>query len=280
MIITKIEVQQKNKQRYSLYVDHKFCMGISEGTLVHFILMQGMEVDGERLDAILEYERQEMLYLQAIRYLARTLRSEHEVRTYLMKCVTKAKADLDAIEQENYLAKIEPYIDQAIERLKAQGYIDDLFYAESFVRTAMNTNRTGPRVITQKLKQRGIAEQDIQQALEVYPEELLSDNLANLIDEVQKANRQLPPKKQYQKVVQLLLSKGYSRSQIENGLAEVTFEMEEETQWQLIEQAGTKALKSLERKYSDGQLWQKIKENLYRKGYDYNLIKRWVDQLE
>ena len=108
----------------------------------------------------------------------------------------------------------------------------------------------------------------------------MSDNLANLIDKAQKANRQLPPKKQYQKVVQLLLSKGYSRSQIENGLAEVTFEMEEETQWQLIEQAGTKALKSLERKYSDGQLWQKIKENLYRKGYDYNLIKRWVDQLE
>ena len=278
VIITKIEVQQKNKQRYSLYVDQKFCMGISEGTLLHFILFVGMEVDEARLDAILEYERQEVIYLHAIHYLARALRSEHEVRTYLTKIIAKAKADLNALEQEDYLMKMAPYIESAIERLKGQGYIDDLFYAESFVRTAMNTNRTGPYVIQMKLKQRGIDQATIEQALAVYPDEVLVENLEQLIAKIKQANRNQPPKKQQQKVIQTLITKGYQRSQIEAALAAVSFEMEEEDQWRLVEQAGQKALRSYAKKYDRGQLWQKIIENLYRKGYDYQLIKQWVEQ--
>ena len=50
--ITKIELQKKNKKRYSLFAEDDFIIGVSEETLLAFDLYQGKELSGPTIEEI------------------------------------------------------------------------------------------------------------------------------------------------------------------------------------------------------------------------------------
>lgn len=79
----------------------------------------------------------------------------------------------DAFKKEirNYLIKKEQdptHIEEALNRLEEQGYIDDAAFAGAFVRTKVNTTSKGPLVIRKELQEKGIAGAAADQAMTYY----------------------------------------------------------------------------------------------------------------
>ena len=108
IIITKIERQKKNKQRYSLYSKEKFIVGISEESLLEFNIRSGLELSEDLLDKIEKKEKVVAIREQAWRFLARRMHSEKELK---LKLVNKG------YEQEN--------IDHIITELRSKKYLNE-----------------------------------------------------------------------------------------------------------------------------------------------------------
>ena len=83
MILTKIEVQKKNKKRYSLYSEDVFLFGVSEDTLIHFNLQKDLDYSENKLQEILKYEDVMLCLSQAYRYLSRRPHLESELKRKL-----------------------------------------------------------------------------------------------------------------------------------------------------------------------------------------------------
>ena len=55
MRVSRIEVQKKDKSRYSVYLDDSFWLGVSEGTLIKFNLAKGQTLTPEECQNIRDY---------------------------------------------------------------------------------------------------------------------------------------------------------------------------------------------------------------------------------
>ena len=83
--ITKLEVQKKNKERFNLYLDGEFEMGIDIDTLVKFNLKKDQMLEPQDMEQIQKYDHYRRGVNMAIQYLSFKKRTEKEVRQYLEK---------------------------------------------------------------------------------------------------------------------------------------------------------------------------------------------------
>lgn len=77
--ITKIEVQKKNKERFNLFLDEQFEMGIDIDTLVKFNLKKGQQLEAADMAEIQKYDHYRIGLNKAIQYLSYKKRTEKEV---------------------------------------------------------------------------------------------------------------------------------------------------------------------------------------------------------
>ncbi len=277
MRVSRIEVQKKDKSRYSVYLDDSFWLGVSEGTLIKFNLAKGQTLTPEECQTIRDYEQEESLYLRAIKHLSRALKSSGEVYDYL-KAQALKQADLDSLEaKEDFLAELEPYLGRVIGRLVSQGYLDDALYGRSLVLTEARVGRKGPQLIGRKLQDKGLTASQIAQALEAYELDLLEENIQTLIEKFYKSQRRLPAGQLKRKVQEHLLTKGYSLAMIQPYLEDCQPEADLDHEADLVDQAASKARRQLSRRHEGKALILKIKESLYRKGFDLDLVNQWLD---
>ncbi|MYM14944.1 recombination regulator RecX, partial [Staphylococcus aureus] len=80
--ITKIEVQKKNKERFNLFLDEQFEMGIDIDTLVKFNLKKGQQLEAADMAEIQKYDHYRIGLNKAIQYLSYKKRTEKEVIQY------------------------------------------------------------------------------------------------------------------------------------------------------------------------------------------------------
>lgn len=277
MRVSRIEVQKKDKSRYSVYLDDSFWLGVSEGTLIKFNLAKGQTLTPEECQTIRDYEQEESLYLRAIKHLSRALKSSGEVYDYL-KAQALKQADLDSLEaKEDFLAELEPYLGRVIGRLVSQGYLDDALYGRSLVLTEARVGRKGPQLIGRKLQDKGLTASQVAQALEAYETDLLEENIQTLIEKFYKSHRRLPAGQLKRKVQEHLLTKGYSLAMIQPYLEDCQPEADLDHEADLVDQAASKARRQLSRRHEGKALILKIKESLYRKGFDLDLVNQWLD---
>lgn len=190
MIVTKIEVQKKNKKRFSLYSDDVYLFGVSEDTLVHFNIQKGRDYADSELQEIQNYETLIQCLAQAYRYLARRAHLEAElVRKLRAKTFEK---DIIAL---------------AISRLKTKNYLDDRAFIRQYISDEIRFKRNGPLLIYKKLLQKGAAREDIDELLgPSYPE---AEQLKNArILYAKKASTSAKP--EAQKIYAYLQQKGFS----------------------------------------------------------------------
>lgn len=285
MIISKIERQKKDKQRYSLFVEDQFLLGIDEAVLIHFGMHKGQEISEEMLAEIREAEYHQKVYSKAIHYLSFGLRTVKEMRDYLAKVPALNAEELQSEagkENAGEAAKIaDSLISQIIERLLKQNYLDDLMYGQSYVRTSALINRKGPSTIQQELIKKGLTEQEILQALEEYPVAQQIENIQQLSEKYIRTKKNIPFKMLKNKLFEHLLVKGYDSDLIKQEMAQLDFAYNEEHQDDLLIKAAEKLVRTRQKKYSGYDLRNKVKEGLYRKGFDFEAINYWLeDQAE
>lgn len=193
--ITKIAIQQKNKDRYSVFIDGEYSFGVYENVLIKYGLRKGMQIEEEFLEDVLKKEEQECANNYGLRLLNFKMRTEQEVRRKM-----KEKEYTDEI------------IDTTIDYLYYLNYLDDEEYAQKFIKDKSNLKNMGSERIKRELYMKGIDKNIIDRELE---------EIVDKDDEYEKA-KEIAIKKlettyknddknaRYRKLGGLLQRKGYS----------------------------------------------------------------------
>lgn len=259
--ITMIETQ-KRKGRYNVYLDGQYAFPVDEGVLVKHVLHKGMEISPTFQKQLEQEDNFSKAFSRALNYMSHSLRSEKEVTD-------------DLVKHEFSLSIAE----DVIAKLKDMQYIDDLVYAESYVRTAANVNGKGPYVIQQELKKRGIHENLILTALEQYPNEQRIENGVAAAKKVLKRSQKKSSRETEIKVRQNLMQKGFDKDEIAEIFEHVDMEKDEEEEYAALKKYGEKAWRR-QAKLSGRDKIQKVKANLYQKGFKKDLINQFINEKE
>jgi len=153
-VITKIE-KQKNRKRYNLYLNDEYFASIDENVLISLRLLKGKEIDKDTLNEIITKEDQSKAWNSSLRYLSYRNRSEAEIIKYLTR--------------KDYTKEI---IDLVLKRLKDNNYINDSQYAISMVNHRISSKPMGKILLSYELRNKGLSELDIEEALKCIDNEI------------------------------------------------------------------------------------------------------------
>lgn len=262
-VITKITTQQKNQDRYNIFLDRgkgeEFAFSVDSDVLIKFQMKKGMELDDLSLMEINYQDDIRKAYNLAISYLSRRMRSEKEIKDYLVQ---------KEIE--------EPVIHEVVYKLLAQKYINDQEFGLAYTRTQMKTTDKGPKLIRIELKDKGIEQTIIEMVLEEFPFDLQLDKALKLCKKNVQKNLKDSNRVIKQKLEQLLQRKGYSFDVINIAINETELDSDED-ELNAIRFQGEKVL----RKYhalTGFEYKQKIKQTLFRKGFSLEIIEKYLEE--
>jgi regulatory protein len=260
--ITKITTQKKRTDRYNIFVDEKYAFSVDEEVLLKFQLKRGTALDDLLLAEIQFHDEIQKAFTDALNYLSYRMRSESEVRLYLKK------KDIE-----------EPIIKEAIHKLYSFSYLDDLEFAKAYVRTHVNGGNKGPITLKLELKEKGIQDKLLEQALKEYPFEIQVEHAKMLAGKSIKKEKNISERALRQKVEQMLTRKGYPRDVIFDALEDVSVEKDEDEQWNSLCHHAEK-LQRRYKSYEGFEYEQKMKQALYRKGFPIEFIDRYLSNSE
>lgn len=190
MTITKIK-RIGNTSRYHLYVDDKWCGVFLDEILAFYHFKTDMEIDEDEFKKIKEENDQKVVFDMAVSYLEKYVVSEKGLKDYLKK--------------KSFDGKV---IEKTVEKLRDYGFIDDEKFAKNYFET-LNASK-GKRAIANKLKEKGISSEIIENLLENVDEDSQIEMATALAKKFVK-NRQIDTKLK-QKCLAHLIYKGYDYS--------------------------------------------------------------------
>ncbi|HEY2420654.1 MAG TPA: recombination regulator RecX [Neobacillus sp.] len=263
-IITKITTQQKNQDRFNIFMDsgkgEAFAFSVDSDVLIKFQLKKGMELDEFLIMEIHYHDDIRKAYNLAVQYLAKRMRSEKEIKDYL------SKKEME-----------EPVIIEVVHKLIDQKYINDEEYALAYVRTQMNTTDKGPDIIRLELKDRGIEERIRILSLAEYPIEVQIEKATKLAGKFFEKNSRDSLRVLKQKLESMLLRKGYSYEHIQIAISEMEVSKDVDEEMEAIRYQGEKIQRKYS-KYSGFEYTQKMKQALYQKGFPMDLIEKFLSE--
>ena len=145
--ITAITPQIKDKRRCNIYVDGRFCCGLTLEATVKNRLKVGQSITQERLAEIQLESEKNTAFDKALTHLSATRKTEKQIRSFL--------------EGKGYLPAVVEY---AVEKLRSYNFLNDGEYAEAYVELA--ARKKGGRLIRMELKNKGVSDGEIDMALE------------------------------------------------------------------------------------------------------------------
>lgn len=150
--ITAITPQIKDKRRCNIFIDGRFCCGLTLETTVKNRLKVGQTVSLEQLSQMqLESEKNTALD-KALTHVSATRKTEKQLRDFLAK--------------KGYLPTVIEYV---LEKMRGYNFVNDGEYAEAYV--DFSAAKKGTRLIKMELKSKGVEEEDIDAALSGVTEE-------------------------------------------------------------------------------------------------------------
>ncbi|QOR67083.1 recombination regulator RecX [Cytobacillus suaedae] len=265
--ITKITTQQKNKERYNVFIDYgkgeEYAFSVNQDVLIKFQLKKGLQLDELDLTEIQFEDDIKKAYNQALVFLSYRMRSEKEIVAHL-----KSKEVDDQV------------IPDIIHKLTSLNYVNDLEFAKAYVKTQINTSSKGPGIIKQELFEKGVSRDIVESSLELFSREEQVETALKLISKIQKKGNKVSKIQQKQKTEEMLMRKGFSWDIIQIANEEVEVEdTEEDEEWEAVQYQGRKA-HSRYKKYEGREYEQKMKQALYRKGFSMELISRFIEMMK
>lgn len=261
-IITKITFQQKNKDRYNIFIDdghgEKYGFSVDEDVLIKFNIKKGLELDEYTLTEIQFADDIRKALNLAIHHLARRMRSEGEIRTFLLK------KEVDEL-----------IINEVIYQLTEMRYINDEEFANAYIRTQMNTTDKGPDVIKRELIEKGVHRKNYEQPLSMFTVEQQVEKALLLAKKYVEKNQRDSHQVLIQKTKQMLMRKGYHQDAIQIVMDEASFEKETDQEMTALRIHGEKAHKRFAH-LQHIEYTQKMKQTLYRKGFSLDLIEQFL----
>jgi regulatory protein len=157
MRITAIEPQAHDSERYNLYVDGHFLLGVNAS----IVLQMGLEVEQELLPEQVEQLRSSEMEQQAVdralNYLSFRPRSREEVRRYLRRKETPPDI-----------------IEVALARLDRLDFVNDRTFASFWIETREQFNPRGARALKNELRMKGVEREVVEELVNDEQDEELA----------------------------------------------------------------------------------------------------------
>lgn len=204
--ISSISVQKRNKNRYSIFVEEEFLLGVAEETLLKFELAKGVEITPVLLRKL---QREEGRFAIKSYFLGLLSRRDHSRLELRNKASQKKDYPRDMIED-------------VLDELQEKKLFNDAAFAEKFASEKCRLYKWGPVKIQSHLYKKGISKRIAQQSIQQAFEEVNTGEI--LMDLVLKRKRRFLREediyKRKKKVFDYLARKGFRPSSIYNHLDE------------------------------------------------------------
>nr|WP_251029738.1 MULTISPECIES: recombination regulator RecX [unclassified Exiguobacterium] len=263
--IAKFTTQKKNQDRLNVFIEREgkeeFAFAIDVDVFIKYGLTKGMELEDDFVQDVLEAEEIQKAYKLAINYLSYRMRAISEVRDYLVKKELSESA-----------------IKHAITRLIEQRYLNDEEFAKAYVQTKFNTSPSGPIKIKRELEQLRIPTDVVESVLESISHEDLVEKAGKFVKRKQLETNRRSATEVQQRIQQTLMQRGFTFDIISEAIQ--TFWEEEDEDVEVA--ACLKQAEKLSRKFSGYDAFerkQRMKMQLRRKGFPYDVIERTLDRL-
>ncbi len=145
-VVTALEVQKRDKERVNVYIDGEFAFGLN--LLDAARLRKGQVLSEAEIAALRDADAVVQAVNTAAHFLSYRPRSTQEIRRNLKEKETP-----------------EGVIDAAIEKMTGMGYLDDAAFARYWVDNRNQFKPLSHRALRQELRQKGLADAVIDEAL-------------------------------------------------------------------------------------------------------------------
>lgn len=196
---------QRRKGRFSLFVDGEFVVGVGEKVVADLHLTVGKPITAGELTRIARAEE---------------VRRAADACLRLLEVRPRAKREFEErLRQKGYEAEV---ISEAIAALARWGWVDDAQFAAQWVQSRSRAHPAGARRLRAELAQKGIAREEIEQAVAAVTDE---DELALARRALAKKLRALPAEKdarreEWRRLAGFLQRRGFGWDTIKKTLAE------------------------------------------------------------
>lgn len=212
--ITAIEPQKRKRDRYSIYLNGQFWLGVSASTLSELPLHEGLELEEDEKNALEEELRVLEALQRAYTYLAFRDRSEKEMHTKLVEKLFKDKDLRDDAKEK--------IVEETIKRLIKKGLLNDQEFAQQLTENAL-ARRYSRRRAQQYLREKGLDDQLINDSIEAtYSSDTEKDIVQKLLVKKRAYYQRLKPDaNEYEintKLQQHLAQKGFNWDTIKEAM--------------------------------------------------------------
>ena len=234
---------------------------LSENIIVQYTIINGAEFEKNEFDKIIKKNEDEKIINSVYSYIAFKMRSENEIKDYLVN--KNASNSL---------------IEKCIRDLKNLGYINDNELTKAVMNYTIN-NHKGPKAVEMKLKERGIDNKIVDATCKLYDDDKENEVISLIIDSIISKYQKYPIKKQKQKIQEKLLRDGFSSNIIFNQVSKLNLVFCNDDE---LEKDILKVVKTLQNyKYKDCKDYEiknKFINKMLSKGYSYNDISKYIDK--
>jgi regulatory protein len=157
--ITALKVQKRNKNRVNIYLDERYSFSLADHLAVP--LRRGQFLGDEEIARLKEEDEYHQVYKRAVRLIDHRPRSIAEVRRRM--------------ERQGIVPDL---VEKVIGQLTAVGLLDDAEFARLWVENRETFRPRSHQMLRYELRQKGLDEKTITQALERVDEEQSAHRLA------------------------------------------------------------------------------------------------------
>ncbi len=245
-----VKFKKIGKDKYKIYFENEE-LTLYEDVILKYNLISKKKIDLDLLDKVLESNKYYEMYNLALNYMSFKMRSESEIRDYLIK--KDASSEI---------------VNQIIDDFYSKNILNDKLYIKSYINDSVNLKDIGPLKIKNELIKKGFNEELISEYLNTFKDDIWEDKIRKQIKKYL-SNKRLSTNMIKLKILNDLNIKGYSKEMIYPLLENISLDDEDN-----IKEEYKKAYKKYSSKFKDKELDTKISNYLIRKGYNYSDINR------
>lgn len=202
--VINIKQSQRHNERFMVFTDDGEAYKLSDETILRLNIKTGIEIESKTLVEYQHADETKWATATAFNYLKYRQRSKKEIALYLQR--------------KGYESDT---IHQVLDKLHDYGYINDQAFANEWVRAKTAVKRQGSQRLKRDLKQKGINDDAIVEALEQYSDEAETQNAILLAQKVLRQNKSKDLVTIKRKIANKLAYQGFDWSIINGVIREV-----------------------------------------------------------
>lgn len=254
--IMKVEEIKKLKSgKYKVKIGDETITTYDDVILNHHLLYQ-KDISCEDFEKIELDNNHANIYHKALTYALRKVRSVYELKKFL-----------DKFEIEEEMKS------EILNRLQQIGLLSDEAYVKAYISDCLYLSNDGPNKIRNYLLAQEIDEGLVMSRLDEIDQSYVYEKLKKLVQKKLNKDHKHSNYQLQQKIIFDMVNLGYDRDMIVELLSTMTFSDDEK-----LRKEYDKQYHKLQLKYSGSELYHKIQEKLYSKGFDIHDIQNYIEK--